>query len=167
MNSARFIALAALCLTGCLLAPDEPFCDFAEDCAECTGRDGCGWCPGRGCVDGNSLGPDEGICADWRWDDCTVAVDPCRVHALCDRCVLATGCAWCPGDGCSAFGQACGGGVATCDEPAPCGARTTCEACTDDGLCEWDNRGIVYCSAFDCPGFTTVDDGCLPRTFCL
>jgi hypothetical protein len=161
------IALAwSATLSGCFVQPYEADCTASLGCEECLAQSGCGYCPGVGCIDGTSLGPDGRECADYRWTDCSFAVDPCTPHRDCNTCVLASGCEWCTTLGrCSLSGNACSGGngATTCPVPVPCSSRTSCTDCLRDPTCEWDSPGGLYCTTCSTSGSGPY---CQTRTFC-
>ena len=162
MKPSLVIPFVALSLSGCLLSPDAPEdCAAADTCGVCLARSGCGWCPGAGCVPGDSLGPAnaaglrpaaEPLCLDdYRWDECAPRFDPCVVHATEAACVLATDCQWCsPGGGCRIYGDGCTptwpsgvlctdtcryAGDGACDDGGPGASYSLCELGTDCGDC--------------------------------
>ena len=153
-----FIVVAGLALSGCIIGPEGAFCSADSSCEACIELAGCGWCQGVGCVEGSSLGPaGGGFCPDYRWDTCAPPVvedDPCRIHAGCATCLMASRCEWCGHDRagpCTLDGAACPGAARTFCAPPSCSDYIRCGDCDADPACAWLQDTLLYCSR--CPTF--------------
>lgn len=106
-------------------------CASATNCADCVAMPSCGFCPGMGCFESNSEGPNladggTGTCEGFAWlsNECpgydagpppTCEASP---TATCGECTAAFFCGWCPSLGCvsgTSSGPYGDGGVATCE----------------------------------------------------
>ncbi|MGE0786293.1 MAG: hypothetical protein AB7S26_11440 [Sandaracinaceae bacterium] len=127
---------SALGLGGCLVSPDSPplECQQVTGCARCIELAGCGWCPGVGCIGGDSIGPaSRGLTCqnDYRWDTCEAAAPATECSGLnASACAGNARCSWC-----TVFCAPAG----TCS-PGTCADHDDSFSCDSAG-CEWWSGG--------------------------